>query len=123
MISFSKSAAWLAFCCSFYTWLLLYQAASLLWIWLGIDLFITFLSISLGINKVIRLTYLPPSMTALIRILKITLGTTFFIASIYGAITILYALPNGDKSIIMIPIVILSFFFAGASIGIYQSNK
>ncbi len=76
-----------------------------------------------GFDKVILMCNLPKPITPLNRVLKIALGTTFFLTSIYGAVAILYGLPISDKSIILLPIVILIFLFAGACIGIYQSSR
>ncbi len=77
----------------------------------------------IGVNNVISLCNLPKPITSFARLLKISFGTTFFLSSVYGSITILYRLPISDKSIILIPVIILTFLFGGASIGIYQSSS
>ena len=123
MKTFSRSSAWVAYLCSFYAWLLLYKSTSFLWIWIAIVLFITFLSITLGIDKVVYLLGLPKPLDSIIRLLKISLATSFFLSSVYGAISILYSISYSDKSILLIPTVVLIFFFGGASIGIYQSKR
>ena len=120
---YSPVAAWIMFAFSFYGMLISYFYSSLIWIFLGVCLMITFLTLVVGIKSVIQLVNFPFISPKYQKLAINLLSFGNFVSSIYGLISLMIVLPIKDKSIVLLPVIAISFIFAGSTIGLFKYSN
>lgn len=121
--SYSNLAAWLAFSFSNFALIDLYLKGNGIWVLIGINLCITFICMTDGIERLIKSIYLDYCPRNFIDVALYSVAVAYFASSLYGFFQFLNILPIADKSIFLLPFIAVLFIFAGASIGLINSNK
>ncbi len=93
-----------------------------MWVFLGIAIIITFLAIILGVEKISKIFRISRDYQILRRVLLRISALIFLVGAVYGLYRIFATLPFNDKSILLIPFIVFTLYFVGASIGIYQNK-
>ena len=125
--SYSLITAYISLLPSFYSVLYLYINQSNLWLPLGLSFLITFIIIFSDISKSIHIFNKKKRISYFLFPVKILVPLIYFISTVTGIIIFIIQIPINDRSIFLIPSIIISILFAGVSIGIYhpylRSNK
>ena len=120
---YSVAVAYCSYISCFFTWLLLLSNASVWWIPLGLIMLIILVFLTTRPKSLKNRSDVIGSNNTVYKILIFLSSLIFFLASIYGFISIILVIPIRDNSIMLMPIMIVGILFLSVAIGIYQEQS
>ncbi len=110
----------ITFALSWYSWWLLYNQQSLWWILLGLMLLVSMLTSIYGLKSVRRILAVPGLSLPISDFLLTASAIGYFVSALVGFMIIIFQLPFHDKSFMILPMIIATLLFGGATLGVYQ---
>ena len=110
----------LTFFLSCYSWWLLYNQQSLWWILLGLMLLVSILTSIYGLKSVRRILAVPGLNLPISGFLLTASAIGYFVSALVGFMIVIFQLPFHDKSFMILPMIIATLLFGGATLGVYQ---
>lgn len=92
------------------------------WIALGLLLLISLFTMIMGLNAVKRMFYMPSIQYPIFRVIIAATAVGYFLSAFLGCIHIFSQLPVNDKSVIIFPLIISAFIFAGSTFGLFLAD-
>ena len=110
----------ITFSLSCYAWWLLYNQQSLWWILLGLMLLVSMLTSIYGLKSVRRILAVPGLSLPISDFLLTASAIGYFVSALAGFMIVIFQLPFHDKSFMILPMIIATLLFGGATLGVYQ---
>ena len=110
----------ITFALSWYSWWLLYNQQSLWWILLGLMLLVSILTSIYGLKSVRRILAVPGLSLPISGFLLTASAIGYFVSALVGFMIVIFQLPFHDKSFMILPMIIATLLFGGATLGVYQ---
>ncbi len=110
----------ITFALSWYSWWLLYNQQSLWWILLGLMLLVSILTSIYGLKSVRRILAVPGLNLPISGFLLTASALGYFVSALVGFMIVIFQLPFHDKSFMILPMIIATLLFGGATLGVYQ---
>ena len=110
----------ITFALSWYSWWLLYNQQSLWWILLGLMLLVSILTSIYGLKSVRRILAVPGLSLPISDFLLTASAIGYFVSALVGFMIVIFQLPFHDKSFMILPMIIATLLFGGATLGVYQ---
>ena len=110
----------ITFALACYAWWLLYNQQSLWWILLGLMLLVSMLTSIYGLKSVRRILAVPGLSLPISDFLLTASAIGYFASALVGFMIVIVQLPFHDKSFMILPMIIATLLFGGATLGVYQ---
>ena len=110
----------ITFALSWYSWWLLYNQQSLWWILLGLMLLVSILTSIYGLKSVRRILAVPGLSLPISDFLLTASAIGYFVSALVAFMIVIIQLPFHDKSFMILPMIIATLLFGGATLGVYQ---
>ena len=120
--TYSRLSVAISLALTFYSVLISYNFSSIFFLPSLASLVLSLICIIVGANEFYRLLTFPVYNSLIQGLLVKSTSSILFLSSVHGLFNLFSRLNIRDHSILFIPFVFISFFLAGASLGIFQKN-